>query len=144
VQLLPRVVTRQAAEDQIAEAAVPSGPSRSRTAKRWVALGVAGAACCLAMTGCSEFDKALGQSSVQVFFTDNTTVSQMIKIMNACNNVNPDVKEEQNPAKIPPEDFQAIYNTTGADDAQIAQLEECLSKYPQVQGINPTDSSDDS
>jgi len=96
------------------------------------------------MTGCSEFDKALGQSSVQVFFTDNTTVPQMIKIMNACNNVNPDVKEEQNPADIPPEDFQAIYNTTGANDAQIAQLEECLQKFKQVQGINPEDSSDDS
>jgi hypothetical protein len=144
VQLLPRVVTRSAAKDQIVAAPVHSGSSRSRTAKRWVALGVAGAACCLAMTGCSEFDKALGQSSVQVFFTDNTTVSQMIKIMNGCNNVASDIKEEQNPAKIPPEDFQAIYNTTGANDAQIAKLEVCLSHYKQVQGINPEDSSDDS
>jgi hypothetical protein len=64
--------------------------------------------------------------------------------MAACNNVNPHVKEEQNPANTPPEDFQAIYNTTGADNAQIAELEECLQKYPQVTGINPTDSSDDS
>jgi ABC-type sugar transport system substrate-binding protein len=105
---------------------------------------MAGLACCLGLTGCAQFDKALGQSSVQVYFTDNTTTATMIKIMHACNNVNPNVKEEQNPAGVPPEDIQVIYNTTGASDAQIAQLEECLSKYPQVQGINPTDSSDDS
>ena len=55
---------------------------------------MAGVACCLAVTGCAQFDKALGQSSVQVYFTDNTTTATMIKIMNACNHVNPNVKEE--------------------------------------------------
>jgi ABC-type glycerol-3-phosphate transport system substrate-binding protein len=112
---------------------------------RPVALGMAGVACCLGVAGCAQFDKALGQSTVEVYFTDNTTSAAMIKIMNACNNVNPNVKEEQqNTARTPPEDIQVIYNTTGASNAQIAQLEECLSKYPQVQGINPEDSSDDS
>lgn len=110
---------------------------------RTVALGLAGAACCLGVTGCAQFDKALGQSTVQVYFTDNATPATMIKIMNACNNINPHVKAEQNPPGTPPEDIAVIYNTTGADDAQIAQLEECLNKYPQVEGINPEDSSDD-
>jgi hypothetical protein len=96
------------------------------------------------VTGCSQFDKALGQSTVEVYFTDNTTTATMIKIMNACNNVNPNVKEEQNPAGTPAEDISVIYNTSGANDVQLAQLEECLNKYPQVQGINPEDSSDDS
>ena len=99
-------------------------------------------ACCLAVTGCAQFNKALGQSSVQVFFTDNTTPATMVKIMNACNNVNPHVKAKQNPANTPPEDVQAIYNTTGASNAEIAQLEECLAKYPQVTGVNPQDASD--
>jgi ABC-type glycerol-3-phosphate transport system substrate-binding protein len=115
-----------------------------RVVIRPVALGMAGVACCLMVAGCASFDKALGQSTVTVYFTDNTTPATMIKIMNACNNVNPNVKEEQNPAHTPPEDIQVIYNTTGANDTQIAQLEECLNKYPQVQGINPEDSSDDS
>lgn len=96
------------------------------------------------MTGCASFDKALGQSSVQVYFTDTTTPATILKILNACNNVNPHVKAEANPPGIPPEDIAAIYNTTGASNAELAELEECLDKYPQVSGINSTDSSDDS
>lgn len=115
-----------------------------RVVTRPVALGLAGAACCLGVAGCAQFDKALGQSSVQVYFTDNTTPAAELKIMNACNNVNPDVKAEQNPPGTPPEDIEVIYNTTGAGDVQIAQLEECLSKFPQVVGVDPSDSSDDS
>jgi ABC-type glycerol-3-phosphate transport system substrate-binding protein len=111
---------------------------------RPAALGLVGVACCLVVTGCAQFDKALGQSSVQVYFTDTTAPASMIKIMDACNNVNPHVKAEPNPPGTPPEDIQVIYNTTGASDAQIAELEECLAKYPQVSGVNPTDSSDDS
>ena len=65
-----------------------------RVVIRPVALGMAGVACCLGVTGCAQFDKALGQSTVEVYFTDNTTPAAMIKIMNACNNVNPNVKEE--------------------------------------------------
>jgi hypothetical protein len=37
-----------------------------------------------------------------------------------------------------------VYNTTGADDVDIARLEECLNKFSQVEGINSQDSSDDS
>ena len=37
------------------------------------------------------------------------------------------------------------YDTTGAGVADIARLEECVNKFsPQVQGIDVTDSSDDS
>jgi ABC-type glycerol-3-phosphate transport system substrate-binding protein len=111
---------------------------------RAAALGLAAALCCLAVTGCASFDKALGQSSVEVYFTDSTTPATMLKIMNACNNVNPNVKAEQNPPGTPPEDISVIYNTTGANDAQLAELEECLNKYPQVTGIDSSDSSDES
>jgi hypothetical protein len=111
---------------------------------RPAAIGLVGVACCLSVAGCASFDKALGQSTVQVFFADNATPAAMLKIMNACNNINPDVKAEANPPGTPPEDIQVIYNTTGAGDVQIAQLEECLNKYPQVTGVNPEDSSDDS
>jgi len=37
------------------------------------------------------------------------------------------------------------YNTTGAGVADIARLEMCVDKFaPQVQGVNVTDSSDNS
>jgi hypothetical protein len=100
-------------------------------------------ACGLSVTGCAEFNKALGQSSVQVFFNDKATPASMTKIMNACNNVNPHVKAEKNPAGTPPQEMQVIYNTSGASNTEITELEECLSKYPQVEGVNPSDSSDD-
>jgi ABC-type glycerol-3-phosphate transport system substrate-binding protein len=111
---------------------------------RPAAIGLAGVACCLLMTGCAQFDKALGQSSVQVYFTDNATPATILKIMNACNNINPHVKAEPNPPGTPPEDIEAIYNTSGASTVELAQLQECLSKFPQVSGINAQDSSDDS
>jgi hypothetical protein len=96
------------------------------------------------VAGCAQFDKALGQSTVQVYFTDSTTPATIVKIMNACNNINPHVKAEENPEDTPPEDVQAIYNTSGASLVELTQLEECLNKYPQVTGIDPQDSSDDS
>jgi hypothetical protein len=119
-------------------------PLLPRVVARTAALGLAGAACCLGVTGCAQFNKALGQSSVQVYFSPSVTPASMLKIMNACNNVNPHVKAEANPPGTPPEDIEVIYNTTGASTVEIAELEECLAKYPQVTGVDPTDSSDDS
>lgn len=117
-------------------------PLLPRVVTRPVALGLAGVACALGVAGCAQFDKALGQSTVQVYFSANATPTIMLKVMKACNNVNPHVKAEANPPGIPPEDIEVIYNTTGASDAQLAQLEECLNKFPQVTGIDPQDSSD--
>jgi hypothetical protein len=36
-----------------------------------------------------------------------------------------------------------IYDVSNASDANIAELEECLDKFPQVVGITMSDSSDD-
>jgi hypothetical protein len=117
-----------------------------RVVTRAAALGLVGLLCCLSVTGCAAFDKALGQSQVDVYFTDSTSVAFKMKVRAACNNL-PDVKAAPIATGVPLSSAigVVVYNTDGANDADIARLEECVNKYaPQVQGIDPIDSSDDS
>ena len=65
VRVLPRVVTR---------------PGVIRP----VALGLAGAACCLGVTGCAQFDKSLGQQQALVSFKSGTSVPERLHVRTAC------------------------------------------------------------
>ena len=127
VRVLPRVVTR-------------SGLTRP------VALCLAGAACCLGVTGCAEFNKALGQQQANIYFQASTPVAFKLKVRAACNNL-PHVKATPISTGVPLSSAVDIvtYNTTGAGVADIARLEVCVNKFaPQVQGVDVQDSSDDS
>ena len=127
VRVLPRVVTRPAVI-------------------RPVALGLVGAACCLGVTGCAQFDKALGQQQATIYFQSSTPVTFKLKVRTACNNL-PHVKATPIAAGVPLSSAVDVvtYNTTGAGVADIARLEECVNKFaPQVQGLDVQDSSDDS
>lgn len=108
------------------------------------ALGLAGLVC-LAVTGCAEFDKALGQQQVDVYFQQSTTVAYKLQVRSACNNL-PNVKAEPIPAGVPIQSAVdvVVYNTTGANDADIARLEVCVNKFSQVVGVDFQDASDDS
>ena len=113
---------------------------------RPVALGLAGAALCLSMTGCAQFNKALGQQQANIYFQASTPVAFKLKVRAACNNL-PHVKATPISTTVPLASAVDIvtYNTTGAGVADIARLEECVNKFaPQVQGVDVTDSSDDS
>ena len=117
-----------------------------RVVTRAAALGTVGLICCLGVTGCAQFNKALGQQQVDVYFQSSTTVAFKMKVRAACNNL-PDVKASPIATGVPLSSAIdiVVYNTTGANDADIARLEVCVNKFaPQVQGINPVDSSDDS
>ena len=119
---------------------------RSRRVTGPVALGLIGAACCLGVSGCAQFDKALGQQQVNVYFTESTSVAFKLKVRAACNNL-PDVKAIPIATGVPLASAVDIvsYNTTGAGVVQITALEECVNKFaPQVEGVDVTDSSDDS
>jgi len=117
--------------------------------KRRVALGflgVAALACCLGVTGCAQFDKALGQQQADVYFQQATSVAFKLKVRAACNGL-PHVQEVPLATGVPIQSAVdvVVYNTSGASDADIARLEVCVNKYaPQVVGVNFTDSSDDS
>ena len=113
---------------------------------RPVALGLVGAACCLGVTGCAQFDKALGQQQATIYFQSSTPVNFKLKVRAACNNL-PHVKATPIASGVPLASAVDVvtYNTTGAGVADIARLEECVNKYaPQVQGVDVSDSSDDS
>lgn len=103
--------------------------------------------CCLAASGCAQFNKALGQQSVDVYFRDNVSVAFKMHVRAACNNKFPDVKAEAIATGVPLASAidVVVYNTTGASTVEITRLGECLNKFqPQVEGITTQDSSDDS
>jgi hypothetical protein len=111
-----------------------------------LALGVVAGLCCLVASGCASFDKALGQSSVDVYFQDNVSAAYKMHVRAACNGL-PDVQAEALPTGVPLASAVdvVVYNTTGASLVDITRLEECLNKFsPQVEGIDSQDSSDDS
>jgi hypothetical protein len=111
-----------------------------------LALGLVAAVGCLVASGCSSFDKALGQSSVDVYFQDNVSVAYKMHVRAACDNL-PNVSAQPIATGVPLASAVdvVVYNTTGASLVDITRLEECLNKFsPQVEGINTQDSSDDS
>jgi hypothetical protein len=117
-----------------------------RVVTRPVALGLAGLACSLGVTGCAQFDKALGQQQAIVYFQESTTVAFKLKVRAACNNL-PHVTATPLTTGVPLSSAVDVvtYNTDGAGVVDIARLEECVNKFaPQVQGLDFEDSSDDS
>jgi hypothetical protein len=119
--------------------------ARRSSRTRALALGLAAVSCALLAGGCAQFDKALGQQSVDVYFNQTTSVAYKMHVRAACNNL-PDVKAEPIATGVPLASAidVVVYNTSGADNADIARLEECLNKFSQVEGINTQDSSDNS
>ena len=104
------------------------------------ALGVAGS-----LTGCAQFNKALGQQQALVSFKSGTPVSVRLQVRAACAKL-PNVSAAPIPSGVPAESAVAVvvYKVTGASNADIARLQVCLSKFPSVQGLNLQDSSDNS
>lgn len=106
-----------------------------------VALGLSGL---LGVTGCAQFNKALGQQQALVAFKDGTPVSVRLQIRSACAKL-PNVSAAPIPAGVPLSSAVAevIYQVhPSASPADIARLQECLVKFPSVRGMNLQDSSD--
>src|ERR1700751_1658759 len=111
VRVLPLVVTRG-------------------SVSRFVALCLAGTACCLGVTGCAQFNKALGQQQASIYFQPSTPVAFKLKVRSACNNL-PHVKAPPIATGVPLASAVDVvtYNTTGACVADIARLEERVNKF---------------
>ena len=108
--------------------------------------GAAALAAVLALlSGCSQFDAALGQREAVVSFRDGTPVSQKLVIRSTCAKI-PAVTEQPLPPDLtsPYALQQLTYRIDKASDADVAQLEKCLSKFPTaVTGVTLQDSSDE-
>ena len=96
-----------------------------------------------ALTGCSQFDAALGQRQAVVSFRPGTTLSQRLTVRSACAKV-PAVKAQPLPSDLnsPYALQQLTFRVDHASNADIAQLEKCLAKFPAVVGITLQDSTD--
>jgi len=119
-------------------------PESSRVITRTRAASAAGAvALALALTGCAKFDAALGQQWATVSFKPDTTVSTMVKVRTACSHI-PNVRAEALPRRQNPVTMNGAvtYRTDHASDANLAQLQQCLQRFPSVAGINFQDSGD--
>jgi hypothetical protein len=97
------------------------------------------------VTGCSQFDKALGQRQALVSFKDSTPVSVRLHVRAACAKL-PNVTAVPIATGVPLASAVSVvvYQINNASDADVARLSECLTKFPSVVGMNIQDSSDDS
>jgi hypothetical protein len=116
-----------------------SGPR----ARRLTATGAAIAVVAV-LSGCAQFNAALGQREAVVSFRDGTPVSQKLVVRTTCAKV-PAVTEQPLPPDLKSRYAlqQLTYRIDKASDADVAQLEKCLGKFPAVTGINLQDSSDE-
>jgi hypothetical protein len=96
-----------------------------------------------ALAGCSQFDAALGQRQAIVTFRSGTPVHQRLAVRAACAKT-PSVTAQPLPSNLnsPYALEQVIYQINKASDADVALLEECLSKFPSVAGVTLQDASD--
>ena len=104
------------------------------------ALGLAGS-----LTGCAQFNKALGQQQALVSFKSGTPVSVRLQVRAACDKL-PNVSAAPISRDVPSQSATSVivYKVTGASNADIARLQVCLSKFPSVQGLDLQDTSDNS
>ena len=104
------------------------------------ALGLAGS-----LTGCTQFNSALGQQQALVSFKSGTPVSVRLQVRTACDKL-PNVSAAPISKSVPMSSAVdvIIYQVNNAGPADIARLQECLAKFPAVQGMNIQDSSDNS
>ena len=120
---------------------VGAGRRRGLTAAGTAVVAVTVAA--LVLAGCSQFDAALGQRQAVVTFRPDTPVSQRLAVRSACGKV-PDVRAQPVPSNLnSPYALQRLtFRVDHATNADIAQLEKCLARFPSVAGITLQDSSD--
>ena len=115
----------------------------SGTRARRLTGGAAVIAALAVLAGCSQFDAALGQRQAVVSFRDGTPVSQKLMVRATCAKV-PAVTPQPLPSDLTSRYAlqQLTYQVNKASDADVAQLEKCLAKFPAVAGVTLQDSSD--
>ena len=112
---------------------------------RLLAVALAVGAAAMALAGCAKFDAALGQQQAIVSFRDGTPLAQKLTVRTACAKA-PDVVAAPLPPDLGSSPYalqQVTYQIDKASDAEVARLEECLTKYPSVLGVTLQDSADD-
>jgi hypothetical protein len=95
--------------------------------------------------GCARFDASLGQQQAIVSFQTGATTAQRLVVRDTCGKL-PAVTRQAVPnlKKYPYALEQLTFGINKASDAQVANLQKCLNKFPAtVAGVTLQDSSDD-
>jgi hypothetical protein len=92
--------------------------------------------CLLAVSGCAEFDKALGQQEEVVIFQPNVSSAVKLKVRAACSHI-PQVDVEPLPTdhKLSDEVYDVRYEVGQASVGELALLQQCLARFPSVVGL---------
>jgi hypothetical protein len=94
------------------------------------------AAMVLTASGCSQFDKALGQQEEVVQFQPGTPNSARLAVRAACSRIAAVVPEPlPTDGKASDQLYNVRYQVGQASVAQLARLQQCLSKFPSVVGL---------
>ena len=90
----------------------------------------------VAASGCSQFDKAMGQQEEVVIFQPDTPNSVKLEVRAACSHV-PDAVAEPLPTdrKLSDEIYNVRYQVNNASDIDLAKLSTCLTRFPSVVGM---------
>lgn len=81
-------------------------------------------------------DAALGQQWLVVQFNPNTTIGTARHVATACAHLPNLHLEPIQPASAQADIVESVrYNATSASDADMARLQQCLQRFPSVQGI---------
>ncbi len=109
-----------------------------------MAAAAAAAALCTAAAGCGAFDRAFGKQELVVQFQQNTSKAAILQVRAACSHMAGTFTEPIPKHALAiqlPDDVR--YEVTNATDAQQARLEQCLSRFPVVAGVEPESPSGD-
>jgi len=111
--------------------------------RRVVGSVLAGLVIAVPVAGCSKFDAALGKQEAVVSFRTGTTTAEKLAVRAACGGL-PEVSRQRVPdlKAYPYALAQLRFTVTGASNAQIVTLDQCLQKFPAVTGMTLQDSSD--
>lgn len=125
---------------------VPAPRGRTRTVRTTAVAGLAviAVAGLGSIAGCAKFNASLGQQWATVDFKPDTSGTTVLQVRAACSHI-PNVRAESLPRQRDPETlmYSVVYRTDKASDANLAQLQQCLQRYPSVAGVNFQDAGDE-
>lgn len=89
--------------------------------------------------GCAKFDATFGQREAVIQFKPATPDAARLQVRAACSHI-PHVKPERLPTDhlLSDQLYNVRYQVGSASDAQLAKLQQCVSKFPSVLGISFT------
>jgi hypothetical protein len=95
------------------------------------------AALAVLASGCAQFNATFGKQEAVVQFKSGTTNAARLTVRAACSHI-PAAKPEALPTDHLASDilYNVIYRVDKATNAEMAQLEQCLQKYPSVVGVD--------